>query len=398
MIERQVAHTADNVLVKGAVDGASRGVTEEPLHKGGYGRTARPKESSRGRTGIERHLPFLSKVRIGSIIEFSRGLAMLLESGIDIITSLQLLSEQSFPQQLARIITNLKEEIREGNSFTQAINNHPDIFDDTYRHVVWSGEQAGLLELGLANMAEYLEKREEIGRSIKRAMMYPAVVLGAGFVVCIMMVTVVLPPLVGVFAETGAEMPTITKLVMGVSNFLIDYKLPLFGGLVPAIALMSVYRARPSGKRAMDKLILRIPLIKSYVIRNSLLQFSQTASMLLRSGVALPAVVDVSSRTVRNTVIKKSLREARDRSVSQSLSAVSMFPGSFAHMLAVGEKTGELEPAFSKITSYYRRINEQQTGTLVSMLEPVLTLMVGVMVALIAISVISPMYSLMDTM
>ncbi len=395
------AYTLDKRIVQGRIDATSESTAEEALYQAGYHRILSLREVH-PRLSLEQLLPTFFGVKKQDVIDFSRQLATLIESGVTILTALQLLEEQTSRTALRKVIAGLVEELRGGSSLSQALSKYSQAFSYTYCQVIKASEQAGNLEVGLKHVASYIEKRMMMKKKISRAAVYPAMVLLMAIGVFALLITVVLPPLVELFTSLGTELPWTTRLVIVIAGFLINYKLYLLGGLFTLIILVVGYVRLPAGKLTMDRLMLKIPVIGSINIQRNMCHFCQTTSMLLKAGLLLPQIMNIVSQTVGNRVIRQALREVREKLVqgqglSQPMAAIGLFPRLLVEMVVVGEKTGNIDSTLATLADFYEQRVDQKVDTLVSMIEPLLTMVIGLVVVFIALSMITPLYSILGS-
>lgn len=396
------AYTVDKRMVQGTIDAASESMAEEALYQAGYRRVLNLREIRPG-LRLERLLPTFFGVKAQDVIDFSHQLATLIESGVTILTTLQLLQGQAFKATFRKVIAGLVNELRGGSSLSQALSKYPQVFSYTYCQVVRASEQAGNLEVGLRQMAGYMEKQAAMARRIKGAMVYPILVLCMAIGVFALLITVALPPLIGLFTSLSTELPWTTRLLIAIAGFLINYKFYLLGGV--AIVFISIvgYLRLPAGKLTMDRLMLKMPLIGPITIQRNMCRFCLTASMLLKAGLLLPQAMNIVIQTVGNRIIRQALREVRERLVqgqglSQPMAAIDLFPRLLVEMVSVGEKTGNLDSTLATLGDYYEQRVDRRVNTLISMIEPALTVGVGLVVAFIALSIITPLYSILGSM
>ena len=396
------AYTLDKRIVQGTIDAASERMAEEALYRSGYHRVLKLREISPGLT-LSRWLPNLFGVKTQDVIDFSRQLAALIRSGIPILTALQLLKEQTPAATLRKVIIGLVKELREGSSFSQALAKYPQAFPSTYCQVIKASELTGNLEDTLSQVANYLEKDIAAVKTVQRALVYPALVLLMAIGVFTLLTTVALPPLVRLFTSLGGELPWTTRSILVAGGFFIAYKFYLLGVLAALIILIFSYMRLPAGKLTMDKLMLKIPVIGRISIQRNMCRFCQTTSMMLKAGLPLTQIMNVVTRTVRNEIIRQALREVRGKLVqgqglSQPMAAIAVFPQLLVEMVTIGETTGTLDTTLATMADLYERNVEERVQALISMIEPALIVVVGLVVAFIAVSMITPLYSILRTM
>ena len=402
MAYRYSAYTIDKRIVQGTIDAASERMAEEALYRAGYHRILKLREISSG-LDLSRWLPSIFGVKSQDVIDFSRQLAALLASGIPILTALQLLEEQVPAVALRKVIAGLAKELREGSSFSQALAKYPQAFSNTYCQVIKASELAGNFEVALRQVADYLEKEVTALKKARGALVYPAVVLLMAIGVAILLTTVALPPVVRLFTSLGGELPWTTRLLLVLGGFLINYKFHLLGGLVALIILIFIYMKLPAGELAVSRLMLKIPMIGRITIQRNMCRFCQTTSMLLKAGLLLPQIMNIVTRAVGNAVIRRALGEVRGKLVqgqglSQSMAAIPIFPQLLVEMVVVGETTGTLDATLDTMADFYEQRVEQRVRALISMMEPALIVVVGLVVAFMAVSMVTPLYSILRTM
>jgi len=393
------AYTLDKRIVQGTIDAPSESMAEEALYRAGYHRILSLGEARPG-LSLERLIPTLFGIKAEEVIDFSHQLATLIESGITILTALQLLEGQASRAAFRKVIAGLVEELRGGSPFSKALSKYPRAFSYTYCQLVRASEQAGNLEVGLRQIAGYMEKRMTMKKKVSSAMAYPALILLMAIGVSALLITVALPPMVKLFTNLGATLPWTTQLVIAIADFLIYYKLYLLGGIFALITLFVGYIRLPAGKLAMDRLMLKLPIIGPINIQRNMCHFCQTTSMLLKAGLRLPQIMDIVTQTVGNRIIRQALRDVREKLVqgqvlSQSMATIALFPQLLMEMVVVGEKTGALDSTLATIADFYEQKVDRRVSTLISMIEPILTVVIGLVVAFIALSIITPLYSIL---
>ncbi|HEY33652.1 MAG TPA: type II secretion system F family protein [Dehalococcoidia bacterium] len=402
MIYEYTAYTADRKTVKGTIDGASEAIAEDALYRAGYQRIislteVRPKASFR------QMMPTFFGVKGQDVIDFSRELASLIEAGVTILNALQLLEDQATRPAFKKIITELINELRGGSSFSAAIRKHPQVFSHTYCQVMKASEQSGSLEAGLKHIATYQDKQAATKKKIRGALAYPSLIAVMGLGVSVVLITVALPPLVDMFAAVDAELPFVTRMLIGISDFLIAYKLHILGGLVAFAGLVGFCIRQPAVKLKIDRLLLRLPVIGSIILQRNMHHFCHTTAMLLKAGLQLPDIMDIVVPSFGNSVIRQALVELRDKLIqgqglSQPMAEIGLFPKLLVEMVAVGEKTGDLEGMIANIADRFEYSVDQRISGLVRMIEPAMTLAAGLLVGFVALSFIGPLYSIVGAM
>jgi type IV pilus assembly protein PilC len=391
-------YTDDKKIVHGTIEAASEKTAEEALNQAGYHHILTIKEKNRG-ISFKKFLPSFSLISSQHIIDFTYQLAALVKAGVPIMSSLYLLEEQAPNNTLRKIVAGLADQLRDGYPLSQALARYPRTFSTTYCQMIKASEATGNLELALKRMAEYLEKEQASQKKAGRALIYPALVIlmaiGAFSVLTIM----VLPTLAKLFNSLGAELPAITRTLLATSSFFSHYGFLVVGVLVGLIILAYFLYRLPFGKEFFDTFVLKVPMFGRIVIQRNLGRFCLTSSMLLSAGLSVPIILDVATNTLNNTFVRRKLGEVRrsllqGQSLSQSMEKNTVFPHLLVEMASVGEATGTLDSTFASLGEYYERRVEQLTHVLISMIEPALIFVVGAVVAFLALSMVTPLFSL----
>ena|GEM_PF-138150 len=402
MTYKYIAYTADKKVVEGRIEVASESLAEGALYQAGFQNILSLEEIIPGMS-LEKLIPSFFGIKTQEIIDISNQLATLVKSGITLVTALKLLEGQTRKKPLKNIFRGLIEEIQGGNSLSQALARYPQAFSTTYCQVIKASEQAGNMEIGLRQAASYMEKRAQANQKIKRAMAYPIFVLLMAVGVSILLVTVALPPLMHLFKSLGANLPWMTRMLIAVTDFFTHHYLFILGGLVVAV-LIAVWLLRlPSVKLARDRFLLKIPLLGNIAIERGMALFCQTGAMLLRAGLRLPQVIDIVIQANRNQIIRQAFSNVKERLVqgeglAQPMAENQLFPSLLVEMMVVGEKTGTMDETFGTLAEIYERKVDRKVDALISMIEPVLTVLIGLVVIFIALSMITPLYSILRSM
>jgi len=402
MAYKYQAYTIDKKIVRGTIEVSSESLAEGALYNAGYQRIISLQEVPPG-TSIKGSIPTLFGVKNQDVIDFSNQLATLLESGIAILTALQLLRNQASKAALKDVIKRLIDEIQIGSSFSQALSHHPAVFTNTYVQVVRASEQAGTMEMGLRQASSYMEKQAATNQKIKKAMFYPIFVILMAVGVVIMLIMVALPPLVDLFTSFDVELPWTTRMLLSLSGFVMDNTLYLIAGAIILVVGTILILRIPSVKFAKDRVMLRVPIIGNIIIERGVHHFCQTAAMLLQSGLHLTQVMDIAIQTNKNPIMRQALNGVKEKLVqgeglAQPLSEVKLFPPLLGEMAEVGEKTGTMDTTLNTLANYYEERVDRRISILITMIEPLLTLIIGLVILFIALSIITPLYSILRQM
>jgi len=398
---RYVAYTKTGERVQGTVDAASEALAEEVLWQSGY--IIVSLKPARPRADLAEMMPSFFGVKTRDLIVFNRQLATLIESGITLLSGLQMLAEQVSSKALQKALQRVIEDVQEGEALSDALKNHPQVFPPIYSRMIEIGERMGNMEGILRQLATYMEKREALTRKLRGAMAYPALILLLAFGVVILMINFTLPGILGLFGEFEAELPVTTRILITITNFSTTHQSSILAVAVSTVVLVSLYIRTPIGQRQRDLLLLKMPVIGSINIQSSISQLCHTMSILLRAGLPMSEIMDLIVQTMGNVILRGALERVRTEMLQghglfQPISQEQIFPSLLAQMVRVGEETGSLDSNLETLALFYEEEADRKINALTGMLEPALMLFVRGLVGFLAVSVIMPMYSLMGTM
>jgi type IV pilus assembly protein PilC len=389
--------TTEKKMVNGAVSGDSEAAVRELLLIQGC--QAISVKQLTNLPPLENMFPSLFKIKPKEITMFSRQLATLLDAGISIVPALQLIQENMTGRMFRKMITEMLTDLRSGNSFSDALLKHKVVFGELYCQLVAVGERTGVAADSLKKAAEYLEKDILIKKKIKKALTYPAIVLSVAVVVIGVLMVFVMPSMTKMFVDMNIELPLTTRLLIGFSDFITANKLPLLGGIVLTVVLFVLYRRSYSGRCQLDRLLLKIPVIGGANLMGEMARFSQTLALLVHAGLPLPEIMEMVRRLSGNQVVKDALAGVHTgllegEGLSGPMSRNRLFPSLLVQMVRVGEESGKLESTLSTIAGSYEAEADDKISGMISMIEPVMTIGLALIIGFIALSVITPMYSM----
>jgi len=403
MYYKYQACKAENQVLEGIIEALSEKTAEEALYHAGYKYVLNltPKAD---RPSLSELIPSILGVKLPDIIDFSRQLAAFIESGSSLHSALEMLEQQAAKPTLKKMINSLLSQLEEGCSFSQAVQSFPDIFPNSYWQVIQSCEKTGELEKGLRQIADYLEKRMTISNKIKRALAYPIFVICLAVGVVALLITSVFPSIIKLFDSYQTSLPGITLLSLGIINFITAYKFHILMGAVIFACLLIFTNRLPAGKIAMDRWLLKLPVLGNLISQHYLGLFCRTTSMLIKSGLPLPNVMDISIKTAgANSAVKHSLGALKDKlmqgeGLSAPMAQDKFFPPMMVRMIAVGEHTGTLDSALTTLADYFEEHSNKTIQSLIALIEPTLTVCIGIGIAFIMLSMIIPIYRIMGGM
>ena len=345
---------------------------------------------------------FEGNVSIKEKIMFTKQLAVLLRSGIPLMHALELLVEQ-FQGKMRTIIVQLKDGVKEGRSLTDGLKEFPNDFSKIYVQLVRAGEATGNLDMILNRLNIYLERDEAIRKKVKGAMRYPMIQMSIVALVVVVLLTFVVPKLAKTFSARGGVLPTPTRILMAMSNFLQQHYLILAVILIAGFALFKYWVSSPKGAYQLDKLKLQIPMVKYFVRTSAIVQFARTLGMLLEGGVRLSEALTIVCDIVSNRVLADALEKAKDNivkegKITQYLKQTGIFPPMAIYLIATGEESGELAGMLTSVAENYEEELAELTDNLAAKIEPLMMLVMAVVVGFIVVAMIMPIVGMNDLM
>ncbi|OGZ18236.1 MAG: hypothetical protein A2Z68_00795 [Candidatus Nealsonbacteria bacterium RBG_13_38_11] len=345
---------------------------------------------------------FGSKVPLSEKLIFTRNLQVMVSSDLALPKALQTLALQTKNKKFRETILDVSEEIIKGNNFSDALAKHPQIFSELFQNMVKVGEEAGNLDEVLKILAQQLEKENELKSKIKSAMMYPSVIIAAMIGIGVLMLIMVVPSLAKTFEELEIELPLTTQIVVGLGTFLATNWLFVLLAIILLVFILSFTPKIKKGKRVMDALFLKIPVVSALVIKTNSAQAIRTLSSLIAAGVSIIRSLKVTSDVLSNVYYKDALLESLEKvkkgeKLSDALKPYeNIFPLVVIQMIKVGEETGQTAPILTKLADFFEEEIDYATKNLVSVIEPVLMIIIGAAIGFFAISMIQPMYSMLS--
>ena len=391
------AYTEDRKLVKGKVSAHNEEAATELLGYGGY-RVVSLKTSV-PLIDKEKLLSRFTRIKPQEIAMFSRQLALLLESGTDIVTSLDLLQEQMENETLKKTIGEVASEIRGGSSLSIALSKHPRAFSSMYYRAIAAGEQGGKLEVVLRQMATHIEKSIATEKQVRNALTYPFIVVLVAVIVVIVLVSFVLPAFTKMYDQFGVELPLATRILMAITDWFSIYGVYVIIGLLVAAFAVYLYIRTPGGKHWWDRTVLRLPVLGRIAHLGELGRCCRTMSLLIRIGLPLPEVMAMTVFNSNNKVVADNLTGVqqdliRGEGLSGPMAKRSLFLPLMTQMVKVGEETGNLDNTLDTVADSFEMESSEKTKSAVALIQPVMTIIIGLLVGFVVLAMISAMYSI----
>lgn len=339
---------------------------------------------------------FLRRIGTSDVATMTRQLATLVRAGIPLVDSISALTEQVEKEDLRRILTNVREDLNEGSSFAQSLEKHPKVFPSIYVNMVAAGEVSGTLEQVLERLAEFLESQARLRGKVTAALAYPVLMAIIGVSLVSVLMVAVVPKVTSIFESMDQALPWYTQLLITVSNFLSGYWWILVPLIVAAVYGFRRWKRTTTGRMRWDSFTLRSPVFGRLLMMLAVARFSRTLATLLSAGVPLLKAMDIAHRVLNNARLQTVVQEAsgsirEGESIADPLKRSGHFPPIVTHMIAVGEKSGQLEQMLESVAVAYDNQVEVRVQALTSLLEPVMIVMMGSAVGFIAFAILMPL-------
>lgn len=342
------------------------------------------------------------KVKLQSLVVFSRLFATMIDAGIPIIKCLDILESQTKEDVLKGVINSIRRDVKGGLTLTDAIAKHPNVFNKLYINMIRAAEIGGILDIILDRLAGFLEKEMEIKGKIKSAMMYPIIVLCFAGVMVVLLFMLVLPRFKEIFVSMQVSMPPVTQALFDMSDWVIKYWWVVLIMIVGGIVSFKQYNKTTKGRYNVDKLRIKVPIFGDLALKMAISRFARTFGTLIASGVPMMRSMEIIGETSGNAVLAEAITNARNAiregaKISAPLANSGLFPTMVTHMVDIGEETGRLSDMLTKVADFYDNEVDAMVKGLTSMLEPMLIVFMGVVVGFIAISVMAPIFKLVTS-
>lgn len=381
----------------GSIEASSKDSAISSLQRRGLIVSAIKEEGAK--SGIFKLSIFEKKIKMKDIVIMSRQISTLFEAQVSALKAFSLLASNTENTSLVKILEVVCTDIESGVSISESLARHPKIFSVFYVNMVKAGEESGKLTQTFSYLADYLDRQYQLTSKTKNALIYPAFVVGVFIVVMIMMFVFIVPKLEGIIKDSGQEIPITTKIVFGASNFMTNYGVFIFIGLV--IFAFYIYRMSKtdSGKKYLDRLKISTPIFKNIYIKLYLSRISDNLDTMLSSGITIIRAIELTSVVVGNRVFEDLLKDSIEKvksgsSLSEAFYNYEEIPPIMAGMIRVGEETGSLGSILKTLGKFYSREVNDAVDTLVSLIEPMMIVALGLGVGLLLTSVLMPIYNI----
>jgi type II secretory pathway component PulF len=334
------------------------------------------------------------------IILFTKQLSVLLKSGVPLLQALELLIAY-FEGKFHTILVAVKDDIKEGTTFADALNRYPKIFNTIYVQLVRAGEASGNLEIVLDYLSEFLQKRQEVKKRISAALRQPIIQLSVALIVVVVLLYKVVPTMAEVFKKSGKALPQLTQILLDISSFVVSNLFILLVVIAIVIGLLLYWRTTPTGRLSLDRIKLKLPVIGYFAQMNTVVQFCRTLGLLLQSGVNLAESLDIVVNLIDNKVLSNALMKARDKIVKQGkiteyLRETNVFPPIALYLINTGEESGTLDTMLLTVAQNYEEEMTEYADGLTAKLGPILLIVMALIVGFIVISIALPIVEMAD--
>ncbi len=342
---------------------------------------------------------FKQKISVKDVVVFSRQVATLFQAGVSALKAFRLLAQENENKTLQEQLTGVADDIEGGISLSEALSKRPDLFSIFYVNMVKAGEESGKLNEVFLFLADYLDRDYEMSQKIKKALTYPSFVIGTFFAIMIGMLTFVIPKMTALFAESDAKLPTVTVVVVFVSNLFVKYWAVTFPAIAFLAFLFYKWSKTEEGAYAIDDFSTKVPVLKTLQQRIFLQRFADNMNTMLSNGVPIVKSLDITATIIENRIYKEVARRVSQKvqtgkSLSKALYEEPIVPNILVQMVHIGEETGELGYILKNLAVFYRRELETTIDSMIGLIEPAMIVSLGLGVGVLVSAVLLPMYSM----
>ncbi len=392
--------------VNGVVDADSARTARGKLRALGIFPTELSEEiAARSAISFRDWLPKIGRIKMSGpdLSLMTRQLSALLGAGVQLVDALGILSAQSSKAQVKRMMSQVRERVREGTSLADALSAHREVFSDLYVGMIRAGEAAAALEGVLDRLADYIESQSEFVAKVRGALTYPIIMMAVGVAIMGFLVTYVVPQVATIFKESHTALPMATQLLIGLSDILIGYWYLILIGVVGTLAGIAFGLSTKKGRRFYDKLVLRVPFLGNTLTRIVCARFARTLGTLLQSGVQLLPALDAVKGVITNVLLRDAVENSREsiregHGMGETLKVSGLFPPLLVEMVKVGERSGELEQMLERVADAYEHEVANSLSQMTTILEPVMTLTMAGMILFMMMAVLMPIFQLNQLM
>jgi type IV pilus assembly protein PilC len=341
------------------------------------------------------------KIKTRDIVIFTRQFATMINAGLPLVQALDILSKQSENKSLKDVTRQVVYDVESGHTVADALGKHPKAFSELYVNMVAAGEAGGILDTILSRLAVFMEKTDALVRKVKGAMIYPGVIISVAVIAITVLLVFVIPTFEQMFASVNLALPLPTRIVIGMSRFLTGYWWAVLGSVIGLVFITKRYYATPGGQLAIDRFMLRLPVLGDVLRKSAVSRFTRTLGTLISSGVSILDGLEITAKTAGNRVIHDAIMASRSSiaggdTIAAPLAKSEVFPPMVISMIAVGEQTGGLDEMLSKIADFYDEEVDAAVSALLSLLEPLMIVFLGVVVGGMVVAMYLPIFDMIN--
>ncbi|MBX3022109.1 MAG: type II secretion system F family protein [Bdellovibrionales bacterium] len=395
------AKAEDGRIVKGELDAANE--AEARIRMRAQRLTPLRMEVKRksGASAVKLNL-FGDSVSMKDLQVFTRQFAVLVGAGVPIVQSLEAMSKGARSAGMTNVLQQVTGDVERGRRLADALASRPAVFDRLYVNLIKAGEEGGVLETVLNRLAAYIETTVRLRGKVKGALVYPIAIVIVAIVVIAFIMIFVVPKMSAMFTQSGQKLPALTQIVINCSNFVQSYWYLLVAVLVAVPMVIKLYYETENGRKTCDSIFIEVPVFGDLIKKSAIARFSRTLSTLLASGVRIIDALEISSATTGNWMIEKALIEtkeavSRGKTLAEPLTKIKYFPNMVTQMISIGEQTGNIDQMLSKVADFYEDEVENATDALTSLMEPILMVVLGGIIAIIVVAMYLPIFNLANT-
>jgi len=340
-------------------------------------------------------------IKMRDVVIFTRQFSTMINAGLPLVQALTILAEQSQNKTLSDITRKVVFDVESGNTVADAMGKHPKAFSPLYVNMVAAGEAGGILDTILMRLATFMEKNDALVRKVKGAMIYPSVIMSVAGIAVTVLLIFVIPVFENLFSSAGLALPLPTRIVMAMSRFLKGYWYMVIAAVVAIWFLYKRYTSKPDGRLRVDRILLNIPVLGDVLRKSAVSRFTRTLGTLVSSGVSILDGLEITAKTAGNRVVQDAIMESRASiaggdTIAQPLKKSGVFPPMVISMISVGEQTGGLDEMLTKIADFYDDEVDAAVGNLLSLLEPMMIVFLGVVVGGMVVAMYLPIFDMIN--
>ncbi len=382
----------------GQIEGVSKAAVSAELRRRGL--TVLSIDEKKGLPDINELLENMTKIKLRDKVVFSRQFATMINAGLALLRALYILEEQTENKRFRKVIAAVRQDVEAGMPLSDSVERHPVAFDRLYVSMVRAGEIGGVLDQTLERLATQLEKDDSLRRSIKSAMTYPILIGVFAVMVMLGLILFVIPIFAEMYNDLGGQLPLLTRIMVGASNFTRSFWFVIFPALFLATYGLKKLKNSDRGTNVWDRIKLKLPMKLGPIIQKIVVaRFSRTLATLVSSGVPILQAIDITGKTSGNRVVEHAMEEVKENvkggeSIARPLERVKVFPPMVTQMIAIGEETGALDTMLHKIADFYEDEVDSSVKSLTSIIEPIMMILIGGLVGLIVVAMYLPIFNL----